>query len=164
MKLFMKPADRRSLMTKVPVIGRVWQSISWAEFCHLLALLLDSHLPLPEALRLTGEGVENTDLDRACLAMSDDVERGSSLAQAMLSQRALPPALPRLIQLAGDRGAIGEILHMIGEMFEARARSHASFAGTVMAVLSVTSVLCGMVMVVIGLFLPLITLISRLSG
>ena len=41
---------------KIPVVGGVWQYTSWAEFCHLLALLLETDLPLPEALRLTGRG------------------------------------------------------------------------------------------------------------
>ena len=53
---------------------------------------------------------------------------------------------------------------MVGEMFEARARCQATFAGTVMAVLAVVFVLWGLVTVVIGLMLPIITLISRLSG
>jgi type II secretory pathway component PulF len=163
-RLFLKPAQRRSLVTRVPVLGRVWKFVSWAEFCHLLALLLESRLPLPEALQLTGEGVENSDLDRACLMMADQVERGNSLAQAMLERRELPAGLPRLLRWAGDHSAQSEILHMVGEMFEARARSQATFAGTVMAVFAVVFVLWGLATVVIGLMLPLITLISRLSG
>jgi hypothetical protein len=53
---------------------------------------------------------------------------------------------------------------MAGEMFEARSRAQAAFAGTVMAVLAVVGVIVGIFVVVVGLFLPLITVISRLSG
>jgi general secretion pathway protein F len=158
------PAQRRSLATHIPVVGGVWRYISWAEFCHLLALLLESRLPLPEALRLTGEGVENSDLDRACLAMVNEVEGGASLAQAMAVRRELPSGLARLLRWAADRNATFEILHMTGEMFEARARSQATFAGTVMAVLAVILVLWGLITVAFGLMLPMITLISKLSG
>ena len=163
-RLFLRAPQRRSLITRIPVVGRVWRYVSWAEFCHLLALLLESRLPLPDALRLTGEGIENTDLDRACLMMADDVERGASLAQAMIKRRELPAGLPRLLRWAGDHGAQSDILHMVGEMFEARARSQATFAGTVMAVLAVVFVLLGLATVVIGLMLPLFTLMTRLSG
>ncbi|MGC8642590.1 MAG: type II secretion system F family protein [Isosphaeraceae bacterium] len=163
-RLFLSAPQRRSLITEIPIVGRVWRYIAWAEFCHLLALLLESRLPLPEALQLTGEGVENAHLDRACLLMSDDVERGASLAQAMMQRRELPAGLPRLLRWAGDHGAQSEILHMVGEMFEARARSQATFAGTVLAVMAVVFVLLGMAAVVIGLMLPLLTLISKLSG
>ena len=158
------PATRRSLACKVPVVGTVWKYTSWAEFCHLLALLLETDLPLPEALRLTGEGVRNSDLDRACKLMASDVEHGQTLAESMQLHSQLPAGLPRLLKWSADQGAVAEILHMAGEMFEARARGQATFAGTVMAVLAVVLVLWGIFTVIVGLMLPMITLISKLSG
>ena len=164
LRVVLKPPDRRSLATKIPVIGGVWRYTSWAELCHLLALLLESQLTLPEALRLAGEGVQNTDLDRACRAMEGEVERGETLAQAMATRPELPAGLARLLRWATKQNAIAEILHMAGEMFEARAKGQALFAGTVMAVLSVVIVLWGVFSVVGGLMLPMVTLISKLSG
>ncbi len=164
LRLILKPPDRRSLATKIPVVGNVWRYTSWAEFCHLLALLLESDLPLPEALRLAGVGVQNTELDRACLIMADEVEQGQSFAEAMASRPELPSGLARLLRWATKQNAIAEILHMAGEMFEARAKSQATFAGTVMAVLSVVIVLWGVFSVIGGLMLPMVTLISKLSG
>lgn len=163
-RVALKPPDRRSLATKIPVIGGVWRYTSWAEFCHLLALLLESQLPLPEALRLAGEGVQNADLDRACRIMAGEVERGENLAQAMTKRPELPTGLARLLRWATKQNAIAEILHMAGEMFEARAKGQAAFAGTVMAVLSVVIVLWGVLSVIFGLMLPIVTLITRLSG
>jgi type II secretory pathway component PulF len=163
-RLFLKPAMRRSVATKIPIVGSVWRFTSWAEFCHLLALLLETHLPLPDALRLTGEGVQNSDLDRACQLMANDVEHGRTLAESMGAHPHFPTGLPRLLKWAGDQNAIAEILHMAGEMYEARARGQATFAGTVMAVLSVIIVLWGIFTVIGGLMLPMITLISKLSG
>jgi type II secretory pathway component PulF len=96
--------------------------------------------------------------------MADQVERGSTLAQAMIERRELPAGLSRLLRWAGDQSATSEILHTIGEMFEARARGQAAFAGTIMAVLAIAFVLWGVFTVVIGLMLPMITLISKLSG
>jgi type II secretory pathway component PulF len=205
---FALPApSRNSLIDRIPVIGPLWRYTSWAEFCHLLALLLESELPMPEALRLTGQGIENSDIDRACRAMARDVEHGKTLSDAMSGRapvitpsgpfdhlakkpapegledlppaptmedllsareaaiavrRAMPVSLSRLLKWAEDHRAIAEILHMAGEMFEARSRSQAAFAGTVMGVLAVLGVIMGVFTVVVGLFLPLITLLSRL--
>jgi general secretion pathway protein F len=162
-RLFLSQAWRRSLAARLPVVGSVWRTTSLAEFCHLLALLLESHLPLPEALRLTGEGVQDADMDETCRVMAGQVESGQSLAQAMTEKRLFPSGLPSLLRWAERDTSLSEVLHMAGTMFEARARSHSTFTGTVVTVLCVLLVL-GMVMVIPGLFLPLITLISRLSG
>src|SRR5271166_801085 len=163
-ELAARSQGKRSLATKILVIGGVWRYTSWAEFCHLLALLLESELPLPEALRLAGEGVQNSDLDRACRGMAGEVEKGETLAQAMATRPELPSGLARLLRWATKQNAIAEILHMAGEMFEARAKGQAMFAGTVMAVLAAVIVLWGAFSVVIGLMLPMVMLINRLSG
>jgi general secretion pathway protein F len=162
-RVFLKPPLRRSLAARLPIVGAVWRTTSLAEFCHLLALLLESHLPLPEALRLTGEGVQDADIDDACRAMAHQVESGASLTQAMSDERLFPPGLPSLLRWAETDKSLPEVLHMAGAMFEARARSQSTFTGTAVSVLCVLLVL-GIVMVIPGLFLPLITLISRLSG
>jgi type II secretory pathway component PulF len=211
LRFFVPAPIRNSLIGRIPVIGPLWRYMSWAEFCHLLAILLESETPMPDALRLTGLGIQNSDIDRACRAMANEVEQGKTLSQAMSGRapvvepsgpfdyldkkhsngaagapphepspsmadlmsaregaaavrRAMPVSLPNLLKWAENHRAISEILHMAGEMFEARSRSQAAFAGTVMAVLAVVGVLFGLFVVVVGLFLPLITLISRLSG
>ncbi len=154
---------RRSLAGRLPLLGRVWRSMSLAEFCHLLALLIEGRLPLPEALRLTGEGVENSDIDGACRLMAGQVESGRSLAQTMAERSVFPFGLPRLLRWAENQKGFPEVLHMAGLMFEARARSQSAFVGVVLNFACVILVFC-MVLVVPALFVPLITLISRLAG
>jgi type II secretory pathway component PulF len=162
-RFLLPPALRRGIAGRLPLIGRVWRATSLAEFCHLLALLLESELPLPEALRLTGEGVQDSDVDAACRQMASQVESGRSLSQAMEKVWLFPFGLSRLVRWAENQESLPEVLHMAGSMFESRGRSYSSFVGTVLNVLCVLLVF-QMVLVVPALFLPLITLISRLSG
>ena len=154
---------RRSLAGRLPLLGKVWRLISLAEFCHLLALLIEGRLPLPEALRLTGEGVENADIDGACSLMAGQVESGRTLAQAMADRPIFPFGLPRLLRWAENQKSFPEVLHMAGFMFEARARSQSAFVGVVLNFFCLMLVFC-MVMAVPMLFVPVITLISRLAG
>ena len=161
--VFLTPPLRRGLAGRLPLVGRVWRATSLAEFCHLLALLLESQLPLPEALRLTGEGVQDSDVDASCRLMANQVESGRSLSQAMEKVRLFPAGLPRLVRWAENQESLPEVLHMAGAMFESRGRTYSTFVGTVLNVICVLLVF-QMVLFVPALFLPLITLISRLSG
>ena len=155
---------RRAMMSGLPVVGMVWRSTSLAEFCHLLALLLECEVPLGEALRLTGEGVCNSSVERACMGMSRDVEAGLTLSQSVLRQPVFPRGLGRIFRWAEKNQSLPESLHMAGEMFEAGAKVQAGLAGTILAVIVVNAIMMGIAVIVVGLFLPLIMLISRLSG
>jgi general secretion pathway protein F len=154
---------RRALSTRIPIAGPMWRMTSLAEYCHILALLVESKMPLPEALPLAGEGARDLDLEQASRSMASLVAGGAPLAQAMARQPLFPPGLPRLIDWADRHLSLPEVLHIAASMFEARARAQsvilASFVTAVCVIMILTQVL-----IIPALFVPLITLISRLSG
>jgi type II secretory pathway component PulF len=112
---------------------------------------------------LTGEGVEDADINSACGVLANQVESGRSLAESMAERALFPIGLPRLLRWAETQKSLPEILHMAGSMLEARARSQATFVGIVLNFLCVLLIF-SMALVVPALIVPLITLISRLSG
>jgi general secretion pathway protein F len=162
-QLFLAPTTRRSLAVQVPLFGPIWGAVRLSEFCHLLGLLLEGQVPLPEAIRLTGEGIEDSGMERSCALLAREVESGRSFAGAMSKMRRFPRGLSRLLEWAENQMALPELLHLAGALFETQARSRATFAGAVVSVICVILVL-SLILVIPGLFLPLITLISRLSG
>jgi type II secretory pathway component PulF len=162
-RLLLPQPLRRSLAARLPLVGPIWRSTSLAEFCHLLALLLDSRVPLPEALRLTGAGVEDADINAVCGVLANQVESGRSLAESMAERALFPVGLPRLLQWAETQKSLPEILHMAGSMLEARARSQSTFVGIVLNFMCVLMIF-SMALVVPALIVPLFNLIARLSG
>jgi type II secretory pathway component PulF len=162
--LFLPTATLRGLAAQVPLLGGVWRWTSLAEFCHLLGLLLEHRLPMPEALRLAGDGVQDSGLRAATRGMAAEVEDGRTLAQAMSGCRPFPPRLPRLLRWGEKRGGLPDVLHMAGDMFAARASAHSSFAAATLSVACFILIILGVNLIVLGLMLPMITLISKLSG
>jgi type II secretory pathway component PulF len=124
---------------------------------------MDGRLPLSEALRLTGQGIEDASIDKDCQVMAARVESGDSLSRAMAARSRFPIGLARLLRWAENQKSVPEVLHMAGSMFEARARAQSKFVGIVLNFLCVLMVFC-MILIVPALFTPLITLISRLAG
>ena len=92
------------------------------------------------------------------------MEDGKTLARAMPERRPFPPRLPRLLHWGEKRGSLPEVLHMAGEMFAARASAHSSFAAAALSVACFVLILLGVNLIILGLMLPMISLISRLSG
>lgn len=155
---------RRTLYSAFPLVGPVWHLTGLAEFCHLLALLLESEVPLVEALTLAGEGVEDGSILAASREAAREVAQGRPLSAAVSRRSLFPEGFARILGWAEKNRGLPEALHMAGEMFVARARAQASFLSTLCSVLAVLSILGGVAVVVLALMIPLITLISRLAG
>jgi type II secretory pathway component PulF len=161
---FLRPAVRRSALSRLPLFGSVWRSTSIAEFCHLLGLLLECGLPLVEAVPLAGEGVVDSDLQSVARSLRHDLAGGESLGRAIARHGFFPLGLGPIVAWAEQHQSLAAVLHMIAEMFEARARTQASFASTVCSVLAVLVILTGIGLVVFGVLTPMIQLIQKLSG
>ncbi len=163
-RFFLSPAHRHELIGQIPLLGGVWRNTSLAEFCHLLAMLLESDVPLQEALRLSGEGVGDSSIERAATKMAGAVSGGVSLSHAMSAHSIFPQGLVRVIRWAEGQQSLSESLHMAGAMFEARARSQAEVVGTVFSVVVAIVILWGIGLILGGLVVPMVTMINRLSG
>jgi type II secretory pathway component PulF len=155
---------KRSITSQIPLIGPLWRWTALVEFCHLLGLLLESEIALPAALQMAGDGLRDSNLARACRSMRLEVEAGQSLAECLSHVTMFPAGLARILRWAEGHESLPGALHLAGDMFEARARAQATFVGVACSVLAVILVLWGMAIVVVALFLPLIQLISKLSG
>lgn len=162
MRLFLPVAQWRSLIARIPVLGRVWRFTSLAEFCHLLALLLESEVPLADALIMTGEGVQDFDINRNCRQMTTDVESGLRLSEAMEGRRLFPDGFARILAWAEDHQSVPEALHMAGEMLESKAKAQAVVTIILCNVLTIMAIILGIVLIIGAIMFPLIQLITRL--
>jgi type II secretory pathway component PulF len=166
-RLLLGPARRRRIVCSIPVVGPVFRFTSLTEFCHLLAMLIESGTPLPLAFELAGSSVRDADVAEACGRMGRAIEEGEPLASAMLRWEALPAGLGQLFRWSQDRQNLPGALHLAGDMFESRARSQASYASNVLATMLLLLMLWWLGFAIAAFYLPLLSVInmlSRLSG
>jgi general secretion pathway protein F len=158
------PAAGRSAVNRLPLVGMVWRWTALAEFCHLLGLLLESELPLVEAVPMAGAGVGDGDIQAAARLMAVDLARGESFAEAIRRRPLFPEGLGQILAWAEQHQSLTEALHMLGSMFEGRARAQASFASTVCMVLAVVGIVAAILAFIFGAIAPMMQLLSKLSG
>ena len=158
------PVRRRQILCGIPVLGPILRFASLTEFCHLLAMLVDADLPLPLAFELAGRSVRDAEVADACGRMKRAVEGGEPLSSAVLLWKSIPAGLGQLFYWSEGHRNLPEALHLAGDMFEARARSQSSFAGSLLATFVLLLILWWIGFAIATLYLPLFSLISRLSG
>jgi type II secretory pathway component PulF len=121
-------------------------------------------LPLPEALRLSAEATGSDLLMRDADRVAAEVERGESVFVATQSARLIPPLFGFAVQVATGREALPAAVAQMARAYDNRA-THA--LAMIRVVLFPILILClGILMFfcVVGMFLPLVTLINSVSG
>ncbi len=107
----------------LPWIGRIVNDVQSASFCHLLSLLVEREVPLPEALEVAGTASADSRLARECREIAAGLRKGLPLGQVLKTSRRLP-AFTRWMLAAGQtQGALPAVMATLGDVYRLRARS-----------------------------------------
>ena len=154
--------DRILLM--VPVMGDIVEKSTVARTTRTLGTLVQSGVPILEALNIVRDTAGNAVFERAFTRIYDSIREGETIAQPLREARIVDDIVVNMIDVGEETGELDTMLNKIADNYdeevEALVESLVSLLEPMMIV-----VLGGIIgFIVIALFLPLITLITKLSG
>ena len=163
MRLAFGAAGTRWLLGFVPVIGPLLRWQAMARFAPLLSLMIESRVPLSDALVLAGDAAGDPEIRADCRKLSASLCTGLSLEAAAGDLGRFPASFVRALSWKGHRDGLPEILQAMADMYAERARAIAALLLAIVPPLVI--LLVGLVtgFTVIALFMPLIELLNKLS-
>lgn len=110
----------RSIL-RIPVLGPMLCKLETAQIAHTLAVLLNSGIPILEALRITGATVKNLAFRVTFNFVVHDVSTGEGLAPAMAKSGIYPSLVINLIRTGEETGELPEMLEELSDIYEDEA-------------------------------------------
>jgi type II secretory pathway component PulF len=165
--LVMTVASRASLLWwmlyKIPMLGPLVRWSQIAHFARLMGLLTEQSVPLPDALRLTSGGLRDANLALGCRRAAEDVDAGQPLVGSLAAKPQFPASMIPLVGWGQQTPALPDAFRAIAEMFEGRVRSQGSLLAAFLLPVMFLTIITVVGLIVIAMFLPLISLIQKLS-
>jgi general secretion pathway protein F len=153
----------RRAFALVPVLGPLWRARRMVEFSRWMSMLLEQSVPLPVALRWTGEGLHSAELNTACRLAAANVEGGQKLSASLIATAAFPPTLRPLVEWGERMPNLPAAFQSAAEMYEGRIDIQYGLLHAVALPLVMMFVGGWAAMMILGLTLPLISLIQNLT-
>lgn len=161
------PGGRRAvdtLVLRLPKIGGIVKSFAVARITRLLGVLLHSHVPILEALKLTTHAASNVHYSELIARAEDMVARGEPIWSAFSDTDLVSPSVCEAVRNGEQSGQLGTLLLNVADFLddenEIVTRSLTSIIEPV--ILVVLGLLVGVV--AISLFLPLFDLTAAIQG
>jgi type IV pilus assembly protein PilC len=161
--LLIGPALWTRMVQRVPVIGTAARMRGMAEFCSFLGLLVSGRIPLPEALEITADAVQDANLRAGSRKLAARVAAGESLREGADRLGNFSLELRALFRWENRDLAFGQILRRAGEVFAVRSQVHNGLIGIICQPLLLAVVAGFLGLTVIALYMPLIKLLNELS-
>ncbi len=153
-----------AMLLKLPVFGILLRKIAVARFARTLSTLISSGVPLLEALDVTGKTAGNAVVERAVMNTRKAIEQGRTIVDPLKETGVFPPMVTQMVGVGEQAGALDAMLTKVAEFFEDEV--DAAVKDLLTALEPMMIVFLGLVVggIVISMYLPLFTLIDKLSG
>ena len=153
-----------TVLLKMPIIGSLLRKISVARFARILSTLLSSGVPILQSLDITAKTAGNVIVEDAILKVRQGVERGENFVDPLKATNVFPHMVSQMIGVGEQTGAMDAMLGKIADFYEEEVDTAiADLLGLMEPVLiAFLGVTIGSI--VISMYLPLFTLIGKLSG
>jgi type IV pilus assembly protein PilC len=152
-----------ALILKLPVIGILMRKIAVARFTRTLGTLISSGVPILEGLDITAKTAGNAVVEQALTKVRRSLEEGKSLTEPLKDSQVFPGMVTQMIAVGEQTGAMDAMLQKIADFYEEEV--DAAVKDLLTALEPVMIVFLGVVVggVVISMYLPLFSLIGKLS-
>lgn len=154
--------DRTKL--RLPLFGSVLERAMLARYGRSFALMLQSGVPLIQALELCSQAVGNAFMATQIRGMRDGIQRGESLLRTAASSGMFTPLVLQMIQVGEETGKVDELLQEVAEFYEQEVDYDLKNLSSYIEPLLIACI-AGMVMLLaLGIFLPMWDMMSVMQS
>lgn len=98
------------LKLKLPIFGSLFRLVALERFCRVLATLVKSHVPLPDALEMSSSATGNQVFQTQVMKVHADVLNGEGLAGPLGKTDVFPNVAVQIFKVGEDSGQLAEQL------------------------------------------------------
>lgn len=147
----------------MPLFGPLFMKSAIARFTRTLGELMDSGVPVLQALTIVGETSGNAVVERAVHVVHDAVKEGENIAPTLASTGIFPPMVVSMVEVGEETGELPAMLRRIADNFDDEVDNAVAGLTSVIEPLLIVALAVIVGVIVIALFMPLIGIIDGLN-
>jgi type IV pilus assembly protein PilC len=153
-----------NLMLHLPVFGMVLRKIAVARFTRTLGTLITSGVPILEGLSITARTSGNAVLEEALMKVRKAIEEGRTIVDPLKECGVFPNMVTQMIGVGEATGAMDAMLQKIADFYEDEVDAATKDMLTLLEPVMISFLGVAVGGIVISLYMPLFSMISKLSG
>ena len=151
-------------MLNMPVFGPVLRKIAVARFTRTLGTLISSGVPILDGLSITARTAGNAVLERALMKVRKSIEEGRTIVDPLRESGVFPNMVTQMIGVGEATGAMDSMLQKIADFYEDEVDAATKDMLALMEPMLISFLGVAVGGIVISLYMPLFSMISKLAG
>ncbi|MCF7817724.1 MAG: type II secretion system F family protein [Kiritimatiellales bacterium] len=147
----------------VPLFGNLARMGILARFARTLGTLLESGVPILQALAIVKETLDNEVISQAIQDIHDNIKEGESMAAPVEANRIFPPIFGGMVEVGEETGELPAMLIKVADLYEDEVDNTVAALSSIIEPLLIVLLAVVVGTIVIALFLPMVSIIGNLS-
>jgi len=141
-------------------------SAGWpiARFTRTLGTLVSSGVPILQALTIVKETAGNVIISNAIASVHESVKEGETITSPLEASGVFPPMVVSMVDVGEQTGALPEMLLKISDNYDEEVDNAVASMTSLLEPIMIIFLAVMVGSIVIAMFLPLIAMITSLSG
>ena len=152
------------LKLNAPVFGQLIRKVSIARFTLTLGTLVASGVPILQALNIVRETSGNAVIAKAVSQIHDSVKEGERIVQPLEASGVFPAMVVSMVDVGEETGALPDMLMKVADVYDDEVDNAVGAITSLLEPIMIVILAIIVGVIVLAMFLPLINVITQLSG
>lgn len=148
---------------KLPVLGPLFTKTAVARFSRTLGTLLTAGVPILQALNIVRDTAGNEVVSKAIQHVHDSVKEGDTMALPLEASGVFPSMVVSMVDVGEETGALPEMLMRIADNYDDEVDTAVEALTSIIEPVMIIGLALIIGTIVIAMFYPLITIITKLG-
>ncbi|MBC5806345.1 MAG: pilus assembly protein PilC [Candidatus Eremiobacter antarcticus] len=148
---------------KLPVFGLLIRKVAISRFCRTLGALLQSGVPIMQALEIVGKASGNEVVADCVIKVRESVREGESIAVPLNLSGLFPPLVTQMVAVGEETGNLDGMLTKIADFYDVEVEYMLASLTSLLEPLLILAMGFVVGFIVISVFLPLYQIIGNIK-
>jgi len=152
------------VLVKLPIVGPLIAKVAIARFARTFGTLIQSGVPILEALDITARVAGNVAVEKTLLAIKVEVSQGNSISAPLMKSNLFPKMATSMIAIGEQTGSIDGMLQKIADFYEDEVDAVVGSITSIIEPLMIVMVGVVVAGILIPMYLPIFKMGEVMSG
>jgi type IV pilus assembly protein PilC len=152
------------LILKFPVFGPLLKKVAVAKLTRTLGTLIDSGVPILEALNVAAGTAGNKVVEEAIYSVRSSVSKGRTIAQPLGESGIFPAMVVQMISVGETTGALDQMLNKIADFYDEEVETAVDALTTMIEPFMIVFLGGTVGSIIIAMYLPIFAMAGAVSG
>jgi len=152
------------IIFKLPKVGGFVQIVSVSRFARTFGTLMASGVPILQAINITRDTLDNVVIANSLERVHDRVRDGEPLSIPLEQTGVFPQMVTSMIQVGEETGQLPEMLNRVADIYDEEVDNAVTALTSIIEPVLIVFLAVVVGAIVLAMFLPLIALITKMTG